>query len=119
MTPAGRVLVSQAPGKERGAARGLSLPWGPGPELLEPPSLGFAPGSRQHRSLQLLRASHSAVTFASGDESRMMLTYSWRVQIANSATKKPDTPAPPSSSAHFTRTVAAVVGEKNVKDLVS
>lgn len=34
MTPAGRVLFSPAPGKERGAARGLSLPWGPRPELL-------------------------------------------------------------------------------------
>jgi hypothetical protein len=47
----------------------------------------------------------------------MMLAYSWTVQLANNASKKPD---PQGSPAHFTRTVAAVVGGgENVKDLVS
>lgn len=79
----------------------------------------FAPGSREHRGLQLcfcvlpILLSPLPLVMSPG---WMVLAYSCRVQVANSASKKPD---PQVSSAYFIRTVAAVVGGKNVKDLVS
>lgn len=115
----GAVLPGPLEGKGCGSRAVPALRGRAGTALAPGFGFFFAPGSREHRGLQLcfcvlpILLSPLPLVMSPG---WMVLAYSCRVQVANSASKKPD---PQVSSAYFIRTVAAVVGGKNVKDLVS